>query len=114
MKPFHISLRYDSIVWAPGETFHAVPYVHDGEEEAKDAVVTVTAEDDRGTVLGVFNGAVAFSVPEGVRSFTLRCRAEKDGRADENAYLYFVTREGEPDGDWCAVLNFVKRFSMEE
>ena len=109
MKPFHISLRYDSIVWNAGETFTAVPFVHDGEEEAKDALCFVIAEDDRGNILGEFSGAVSFVIPGGIRSFTLRCRAEKDGKTDENVYLCFVTREGEPDCSWEAVLAFLKR-----
>lgn len=110
MQSFHISLRYDSLVWSVGETFTAVPFVHDGEAEAKDALCSVIAEDDRGNILGEFSGAVSFVVPEGIRSFTLRCRAEKNGKTDENVYLYFVTREGEPDCSWEAVLAFLKRY----
>ena len=113
MQPFHISLRYDSIVWNPGETFTAVPFVHDMEEESKDARVTVTAKDEHGSVLGIFGGTVSFAVPEGIRSFTLVCEAEKDGKTARNAYLFFVTQSGEPDCSAEAVLNFAERYPMD-
>ena len=110
MKRFHISLKYDTITLAPGKTFSATPFVHDDDADVKNATICITAISEDNTVLGVFDKEVEFTVPEGIRSFTLRCEATSGDKKDINNYLFFVLKEGEPKGSSDTVLKFVQSY----
>lgn len=113
MKRFHVSLRYDTVTLSPGQEFNALPFVHDDDGDPKAASVKITATDDRGQTLGVFEGEVKLTVPEGIRSFTLTCEAVSGEKRDLNRYLFFVSAEGLPLCSADAVLKFVEAYKSE-
>lgn len=113
MKRFHVSLRYDTVTLSPGQEFTALPFVHDDDGDPNGASVKITATDDRGQNLGVFDGEVKLTVPEGIRSFTLTCEAVSDEKRDLNRYLFFVSAEGLPLCSADAVLKFVEVYKSE-
>lgn len=113
MKPWHISMRYEQLLYGPGEVFRASLVPLDDPGVGWDAL-SVCVTDERGNVLldRAVEASEAFSltVPEDVRSFSVVCRMRKGRRSDSARYLFFVTDEAHPFADQKAVLRYWRAY----
>ena len=112
MKPYHITLRYDKLVWDAGETFSGVLTLLDDENRETPSVLHASVKDQDGRELCSSDSGAYFTIPSGTRYFTVTCTAEDGERTDTNTYLFFVRGEGRPDADADAV-RMVMRLTAE-
>lgn len=92
MKPLHVSLQYDKLIWKAGEIFRGtiVPLCDDCDCKPK---IHVRIEDDNGVVWekeGDGTIEVRYEIPVGIGCFRVVCKTD----GDTNTYL-FPIRKGE-------------------
>ncbi len=114
MKPYHISMRYDKLIWSAGEEFTGTLALLDDTASGKPSKISAVAVDQDGNVLGTSDTGLKFTIPEGTRYFTVECTAKEGRRSDKNTYLFFVKGEGRPDGDAEAVKRLVAAYLANE
>lgn len=115
MKPWHVSMKYDALIWNENETFRGELFVHDDLGQGYDSV-SVTVRDGEGNILFEKTDKSAFSFELPVKAqfgdfFTVSCKVGKDGRADENRYLFFITSKEKPYASQAAAQNYVNSYS---
>ena len=114
MKPYHISMRYDKLVWDAGETFDGKLALLDDAKSTKPSKILATVTDQDGKVLASSDTELKFEIPAGTKYFTVKCTASDGERNDENVYLFFVKGEGRPDADVGAVKALVAAYLAKE
>ncbi|MCQ2426708.1 MAG: hypothetical protein MJ070_11300, partial [Lachnospiraceae bacterium] len=114
MKPYHISMRYDKLIWDAGETFDGKLALLDDTKSDKPSKILATVTDQDGKVLASSDSELKFVIPAGTKYFTVKCGASDGERNDENVYLFFVKGEGRPDADRNAVISLVDDYLKKE
>ena len=116
MKPWHISLRYEALLFRPGETFNGCAVPLDDLDEGWDEV-SVRVRDNDGNVLYEYRDIdpfdFSFTVPQGVRYFTVTCfmgKLGKGGKEDTAEYLFFVTDDAHPYADQEAAIRYLDTY----
>ncbi len=112
MKPLHVSMRYDKLIWKPGESFKGSLFVHDDNGIGWDGI-TMTLKDESGKVIETITGDKAFDFEwkiEGTRTFTVECMLKRGDYTDLNTYMFFVCDETNPKADREAVRAFMKQY----
>ena len=114
LKGFHISLRYDKLVWKEGETFKGSPFVHDDTKDdargGEGCAVTVNILDSAKRKIASYNGDFEWKVEGAGRVFYVECAVSDGVRSDTSTYMFFVTSEEQPFADKAAVVDFVKNY----
>ena len=113
MRSYHVSLRYEKLVYRAGDTFRGRTHVHDDGGQDPDRVsVRVLGEQGETVWERAESKAFAFewAVPEGLRSFSVVCEAETKGRKVSQEYLFFAVSDSAPYADTGAVLRFYERY----
>ena len=107
--PVHVSLRYDKLVWKPGDIFTGAVVTHDDLGCGIDSG-TVRVLDDSGRerppVLA--GNTLSLPVPEG-SSFTVECTVSSGGKTRKNTYLFLVD-QGQGKADKMPVLQMFDRY----
>ncbi|MCQ2425491.1 MAG: hypothetical protein MJ070_05045, partial [Lachnospiraceae bacterium] len=114
MKPYHISMRYDKLVWDAGETFDGKLALLDDTKSDKPSKLLAAVTDQGGKGLASSDSELNFVIPAGTKYFTVKCGASDGERNDENVYLFFVKGEGRPDADAGAVKALVAAYLAKE
>ena len=102
--PFRLTLRYDRLVWKPGEIFEGSAFLCDDRKQGADSLSVKAygegysplpgADNEKLSIPAELSGnRVRFAVPEG-ESFAVACEARKDGRTHRAVYLFLVGEEG--------------------
>ena len=118
LKSFHISMRYDKLIWKRGEVFSGSPFVHDDtREDARGGVnckVTIKILDSNKNKAAEFDGDFDWTV-EGVgRVFYVECSVTDGERHDTNTYMFFVADDENPYADRQAVVDFIAEYKKQE
>ena len=104
-EPLRLTLRYEKLVWRPGEEFSGHAFLCDDRQAGADRLSARAYGEGFSLLHGSENEAfripaelrgnrIGFTVPEGCESFYLVCDAEKDGRKRSAVYLFLVGEEG--------------------
>ncbi|MBR7141930.1 MAG: hypothetical protein IKD06_00150 [Clostridia bacterium] len=123
LKGRHVSLRYDSLVWAPGETFKGRVFVHqDGQQaeaytctlrlldEAGKEVFKKTFSGTSGTECAVEAGSVEWDVSGITDGFLAECTLEMGGKKDKNVYAFFIQSQDHPLLSQSFALDYVRKY----
>ncbi len=116
--PFRLTLRYDRLVWKPGEIFEGSAFLCDDRKQGADSLSVKAYGEGYSLLLGADNeglsipaelsgNRVRFAVPEG-ESFAVVCEAGKDGRTHRAVYLFLVGEEGSLPRQ--PILRFVREY----
>ena len=117
-KPLRLTLRYDRLVWKPGEIFEGFAFLCDDHNTGADSVSVKVYGDGFSLLPGadsenlripaaLSGNRVSFAVPEG-ESFSVVCDAEKGGTMIRAVYLFLVGEEGKLPRE--PILRFVKEY----
>ena len=116
--PLRLTLRYDRLVWKPGEIFEGAAFLCDDHEKGADSLSVKAygegysplpgADNEKRSIPAEFSGnRVRFAVPEG-ESFAVVCEAGKDGTTHRAVYLFLVGEEGSLPRQ--PILRFVREY----
>jgi len=117
LKSFHISMRYDKLVWREGEIFRGLPFVHDDTREdarGEGCKVTVRIHDSNKNVLATFDGDFEWKVEGTGRVFYVECSVTDGMRNDTSTYMFFVVDDEHPYADRQAVVDFIAEYKKCE
>lgn len=123
LKPIHVSLKYDSLVYKPGDEFKCEVFIHSDNIntlykltirvlKSKEAVYEMNFEGAAVSEKAIQAGEMHFNTGCGTH-FTVECILTADGITDINSYLFFNQRDGEPL-DLEAVKHFISRYPEAE
>ncbi len=115
--PFHVSLRYDKLVWGEGETFKGEAFLHDDTANPPcmsagscDAL-RITLLDEHGIPAASFASPhFSFLTSNLGRSFSLRIEAQKGEKKTANTYLFFLCSPAHPTASPSAVRSFLRGY----
>ena len=105
-KPLHASLRYDKLVWKPGESFDGYVFVNDDLCEGYDSVSVTTSVTDCETE----GNKISFKVPE-CDSFTVTVSLRRGNYVDTTTYIFLVGEMGSIAKE--PILDYVKAYRKE-
>lgn len=119
-KTFHVSLKYNKLIYSPGDIFSAELYIHN-ENGVKNPSASVKVIDSNHNCVFTKNidNITESSLPQQVLSFEIpadnlgkifyvECNLFGTDTADKNVYMFFVASDEYADSD--AVISFTKEF----
>ena len=113
MKPWHVSMRYDALLYNPGDVFKGTVVPLDDLSKGFDKIA-VSLIDDKNNVLyeteSKDNINFEWTVSKDVRYFTAVCTMKKGQLCDTTKYLFFVTDEEHPYADKDAALSYLLNY----
>jgi beta-mannosidase len=117
-EPIHASLRYDKLVYAPGESFSAQLFAHNDLKETQ-ADVSCVIKSDSGEKLAQFDyslslkenscqkaGDIRITAPEGA-AFFAECSVKAGKKTLKNTYMFFISK-----GEKLSI-NAIEKFTAE-
>ena len=118
-EPLRLTLRYDRLVWRPGETFEGAAFLCDDRGRGADYVsvkayrdgfsLRTDADNEPLRIRAAFGGnRVRFPVPDTGESFAVVCEAGREGVASRAVYLFLIGEEGALPR--APILRFVKEY----
>ena len=113
MKPWHISLRYEALLFRPGETFNGCAVPLDDLGEGWSEIQVSILDPDKNVLYETKSSdsiSFAWTVGDKIRSFTVRCEMKKGKKTDVSEYLFFVTDDAHPFADQDVAVRYLDKY----
>ncbi len=99
MKPWHVSMRYEQLLFRPGEVFQGTVVPLDDLRLGFDKLGVQILDSDNNVLFETeLKDFLPFEwkIPEEIRTFRVRCTMQRGKKKDQTDYLFFVISDEHP------------------